>query len=600
MADSEIKKNSVGSVRACQNCHVEFTIEPDDFAFYEKIKVPSPTFCWQCRLVRRMSWRNERTLYKRKCDATGKDIITMFAPEQHVVYERDHWWSDKWDQNESGRDYDFNKPFFQQFRELLEKAPLPNVANSNVINSDYSNHNADAKNCYLVYASYKNEDLAYCSGAVNCKNSLDIYKGLNFTQCYEDVLGSDFNRVFFSYDSDESVNSAFLHACKNIIDSLGCINMRNKSHAIFNKIYSKEEYVKERAKYDFGSYKALLDFKKKFAEFIKPYPRRHGFVQKSVNAVGDNILNAKNVYIGFDIFGGVEDSKYIVHGWDRVRDVYDGYGFGANMSNSYEVVDAGLDATYNLFTVFTHACQNVHYTYACQNSKDLFGCVGLRSKQYCIFNKQYTKEEYEALVPKIIQHMNDMLYIDANGRIYKYGEFFPTELSPFAYNETIAQEYFPKVESEVLEAGYRWRAPDTKQYTVTLQPKDLPDHIRDVSDDILKEVIGCEHAGTCNEQCMMAFKIIPSELQFYRAMNLALPRLCSNCRHYARLAQRTPFMLWDRECQCGGASSQNGVYNNLGAHPHGQTPCSNKFKTSYAPNRAEIIYCESCYQQEVA
>src|SRR3989338_9612070 len=188
--------------RNCQNCKQEFIIEPEDFAFYEKMKVPAPTFCPDCRIIRRMSWRNVRTLYKRKCAATGKDIITMFAPEQPlVVYDRDYWWSDKWDQNASGRDYDFNKPFFQQFRELLEKAPLPNVANSNVINSDYSNHNADSKNCYLVYASYKNEDVAYSAGPVDCKNSLDLYNTLNLTQCYDDVLCGEMNRVFFSYDS---------------------------------------------------------------------------------------------------------------------------------------------------------------------------------------------------------------------------------------------------------------------------------------------------------------------------------------------------------------------------------------------------------------
>jgi CxxC-x17-CxxC domain-containing protein len=193
-------------------------------------------------------------------------------------------------------------------------------------------------------------------------------------------------------------------------------------------------------------------------------------------------------------------------------------------------------------------------------------------------NKQYTKEEYEKLVPKIIKHMNDMPYTDKKGKVYKYGEFFPSELSPFAYNETIAQEYYPKNKSEILEAGHRWREPDVKQYKVTLQPADLPDHIKDVSDDILNQVIECEHKGECNEQCMGAFKIIPSELQFYRAMNLALPRLCSNCRHYGRLRQRTPFKLWDRQC----------------------AKCGKDIKTSYAPDREEIVYCEQCYQQEVA
>ncbi|MEK9175621.1 MAG: hypothetical protein AAB795_03475, partial [Patescibacteria group bacterium] len=452
-----------------------------------------------------------------------------------MVYERDYWWSDKWDQLASGRDYDFSKPFFQQFRELFEKAPLPNLANSNVVNSDYGNHSLDIKNCYLFYASKGCEDTLYCAGAIDCKNSLDLYKTLNTTQCYDNTLCGDLNRVFFSYDSDESVSCDFLHACKNMIDSLGCINLRNKSNCILNQQYTKEEYKKERAKYDFGSYKALCEFRKKFAEFIKEYPRRYGFIYKSKNCIGDNILNSKNVYMGFDLFGEIEDSKYVIHGFSG-KDYYDAYGFGANANNSYEVVDTGDNATLNLFAVFTHSCQNTNYTYACKNCANLFGCVGLRSKKYCILNKQYTKEEYETLAPKIIAHMKNMPYVDKRGRAYKYGEFFPTELSPFAYNETIAQEYYPKTKSEVFEAGYKWREPDAKQHAITLQPADLPDHIKDVQDDILNQVIACEHRGNCNEQCMGAFKIIPSELQFYRAMNLALPRFCSNCRHYARLA----------------------------------------------------------------
>ncbi len=35
--DSEIK--------VCQSCKAQFTVEPDDFAFYETIKVPPPTWC---------------------------------------------------------------------------------------------------------------------------------------------------------------------------------------------------------------------------------------------------------------------------------------------------------------------------------------------------------------------------------------------------------------------------------------------------------------------------------------------------------------------------------------------------------------------------
>ncbi|KKT90642.1 MAG: hypothetical protein UW91_C0052G0013 [Parcubacteria group bacterium GW2011_GWF2_45_11] len=99
--------------KTCQNCKSGFTIEPEDFAFYEKIHVPPPTFCPDCRLQLRLLFRNERTFYKRKCDLCGKNMISSYAPEYtYPVYCQKCWWSDKWDPYQYGREYDFSKPFF--------------------------------------------------------------------------------------------------------------------------------------------------------------------------------------------------------------------------------------------------------------------------------------------------------------------------------------------------------------------------------------------------------------------------------------------------------------------------------------------------------
>ena len=103
-------------IKNCQNCKKDFVIEPDDFGFYEKIKVPPPTFCPECRLLRRMIATNERVLYKRKCDLTGKDIFSMYDEKATFpVYETDAWYSDAWDPYSYGMDYDENRPFFDQF-----------------------------------------------------------------------------------------------------------------------------------------------------------------------------------------------------------------------------------------------------------------------------------------------------------------------------------------------------------------------------------------------------------------------------------------------------------------------------------------------------
>lgn len=547
-----------------------------------------------------MAWRNERSLYKGKCAATGKEFLTMFSPESKmVVYDRDYWWSDKWDNLASGRDYDFSRPFFEQYRELLHQAPLPNLANNNVTRSDYGNHNADCKDCYLLYASYLNDNVSFSSGIMESKDSMDLYNVLKAELCYDDALCDNVSRVFFSFDAGESMNSMFLRHSTNVNNSLGCVNLKNKQYCIFNRQYSKEEYQKERAKYDFGSYKNLQAFKKEFDEFDRKFPREFASLLRCNDVTGDQAGDSKNCRYCFDVYGNVEDSKYAVHAV-TLKDSYDGYGFGGNGELLYEGVDAGLNGAHYKFAVFTHTCHDVQYTYTCHSSSHLFGCVGLRSREYCILNKQYSKEEYEVLVPKIIEQMKAMPYVDAAGRKYAYGEFFPVEISPFVYNETLVQEYFPLTKEKITSLKFPWRDLGKKEYAVTMEAEQLPDHINDVKDDILKEVIGCAHRGECTHQCTQAFKIIPGELDFYRKFNLPLPRLCPNCRHYERLALRNPFKLWHRKCQCEGVKSENGIYENLAKHAHGEGHCPNEFETAYSPDKPDIIYCENCYQNEIA
>src|SRR3989339_1913700 len=178
-------KNS--QTKNCQNCKKDFTIEPEDFNFYEKIKVPPPTFCPECRMIRRMSWRNIRNLYKSTCmgEGHGEPIISIYSKDKpNKVFDQKLWWSEKQDPLEFGLDYDFSKPFFVQFAELVERTPLPNVSNINAINSDYANMTIDSKNCYLVFSANKNEDCFYSEGINDCNNSMDLFASHNSNQLY--------------------------------------------------------------------------------------------------------------------------------------------------------------------------------------------------------------------------------------------------------------------------------------------------------------------------------------------------------------------------------------------------------------------------------
>jgi len=191
-------------------------------------------------------------------------------------------------------------------------------------------------------------------------------------------------------------------------------------------------------------------------------------------------------------------------------------------------------------------------------------------------------------------------YTDAKGRIYRFGEFFPPEFSPFPYNESGAHESFALTKKDALDLGYNWQEPEKCEYAITKKPQELPDAIEDAPESIVKETIGCAHGETCNENCSTAFKIIPTELHFYQRLKLPLPRLCPNCRHYQRLLARNPMKLWKRKCQCKGVASENALYTNVAEHFHQKESCPNEFETSFSPEKKEIVYCESCYHNEVA
>src|SRR3989338_6921652 len=97
----------------CKKSGQPFIITDEDLQFYQKMKVPLPTMCPEERQRRRLAWRNERTLYKRKCSGSGKIIIGMYRENTPFpVFDHDYFFSDKWNTLDYGRDFDFNRPLF--------------------------------------------------------------------------------------------------------------------------------------------------------------------------------------------------------------------------------------------------------------------------------------------------------------------------------------------------------------------------------------------------------------------------------------------------------------------------------------------------------
>ena len=481
----------------------------------------------------------------------------------------------------------------------MNKVPQIALWQTNTQNADFANFSRDNKDIYLSYSVIHSEEIYYSKNTDDSHLIMDSLDTNKSDRCYEVNMGAHNYDCRYSLYARNCMSSSFLFDCVNCKNCFLCANLRNKEFCFLNKQYGKEDYLKKIEEYA-DSWSAILLAKRQFKDLIAGAIHKYAQIIASDNSSGNDLADCKNVHYGFSGFE-MENVKYATRCL-MTKDCMDICHIGRGTELIYESVSGGAENSQNL--KFGVSClgglRDAEYAQYSLNCQSIFACIGLRNKQHCILNKQYTKEEYEVLVPKIIEHMNTMPYVDKQGRIYKYGEFFPSDLSPFSYNETIAQEYFPLTKAEALTQGYRFKDPETKQYNVTLEPQNLPDHIKDVDDSVLNEVIGCAHKGSCNHQCITAFKLIPAELQFYKRMNLPLPRLCPNCRHYERLAQRNPLRLWTRQCMCNLTDNKRlTAYDNETKHSHGDNPCYNAFETSYAPNRQETVYCEECYNAEV-
>ncbi|HAE36553.1 TPA: hypothetical protein DEP30_02165 [Candidatus Nomurabacteria bacterium] len=560
--------------KTCQNCKEDFIIEPDDFNFYEKIKVPAPTFCPECRAQRRFSWRNDSSLYSRVCGLCDKKLITIYSIESEInAFCNKCWWSDKWDPTDYSVDYNFSKSFFEQFDTLVKKVPHMAMVNDNgvgSVNSEYTHDFSFSKNCYMVFCAWNIENAMYSYYLIAGKNISDSLNVMvNNEWIYESIQPENCYQIKYSHFAVNCIDSSFIFDCRNCSDCFMCSGVRNKKYCFKNEQYTKDEYEKILKEYRLDTFSGVEKAKKEYDQFILKTPRRFAHIIHSNNCTGDLIINGKNSLDCFNV-QAPENCRFVVNS-DTSSESYDLLASGKN-SECYEGVTSD-HSNRNLFGVFSWKSQNIEYTQHCHSSKNLFGCVGLRNKQYCIFNKQYTKEEYEELVPKIKKQMNDIPYITKKGIIYKYGEFYPSELSPFGYNETLAQERFPLSKDEILDKGYVFQ--DNVQKTInkeTIIPKDLPESIFDIDNSITNEVLKCIDCGR-------NYKITEDELTFYKKMQIPIPRRCFYCRHANRIKRRNPYKLWHRKCM--------------------KPDCTNEFETSYSPERPEIVYCEKCYQNEV-
>lgn len=561
--------------KSCKNCTTQFEITDQDLGFYDKISpvfdgkkfpIPTPELCSDCRQQRRIAFRNESNLYGRQCDLCHKNIISIYSSDKlYTVYCHECWWSDKWDPLKYGRDFNFTKPFFEQFHELKKTVPQLALHVTNNENSDYVNLSGYNKNCYLISAAEYNENCLYGTQIINSKDCVDTLNCLDSQYCYDVLDCEKCYELYFSYNCKSCNSSLFLYDCRGCSGCIFSANLRNKQFHIFNQKYSKEEFLKRRQEiFNQINSGKLEELKKSYKELIKKSIHKNLNLINCENSFGNFLSDCKNAQNCFDL-AHAQDCKYVFTGYN-VKDLMD-IAHATEVELSYESTSVGYKSYNILFGMGAWSTNESLYFDNCHNSSNLFGCVGLKKQKYCIFNKKYSSDEYQKLAAKIIEHM---------GRNNEFGEFFPIKISPFCYNETNAQAYYPLTFEQAIKRGYKWKEQDTKDYLA--QNYKVPLNIKDVPENMIKETLSCTAFDQLNQKtCGRNYKIVNQELNFYRKANLPIPLKCPNCRHKDRFTMRPPRQLFTGIC----------------------SKCEQQIQTSYTPNSHEKIFCEKCYLEKV-
>lgn len=290
--------------------------------------------------------------------------------------------------------------FFTELQKIILSQPKLPVVVVNCENCTLCNEVYNSKNLFSCFDAYQITDSFYLFDSFICANCGDCDYAIESELCYESV------------DPYKAFNCDYLEYCENIRDSaycyrcsgnnlFGCVNIKNKSFCIFNRQLTESEYnekvKKLRALPPEKILAAVENIKKRF-------PLTQTIAADNENTTYGNYIHFdKDCYLCFDAAHDV-NSAYL----------YD--SFNCRMSYDLTYVAVGTELTYSAvdcatlfncsFCVHANNCQDSSYLFNCSNVKNSLGCVGLKNKEYCILNRQFTKEEYEKLKSEILSQVN--------------------------------------------------------------------------------------------------------------------------------------------------------------------------------------------------
>ena len=375
----------------------------------------------------------------------NSDMISRFPDTNKVtIVDKDIFEENRDDLVKKWIDYNSDIDFFENFKILFDQTPQPNFIHYLPSeNSNYTDSANCSKNAYLSnVVVFGCENVAYScairSNVSNCYNSLYVIE--NSDNIYSSLgVVSSYNIFYSKYIQ----NSNHIYFSSNMIGCSECIfcdDLENASYYIENKKYDKAEYIQKKQE--------ILNHKSKFLDYYKKV-NKNGKNYASTNTTWTFACNSEDVENGSFIVN-VKDARNCIFIWaeDGNENMYDNFITGASFWNDLYGVLNSWWSSHLYIQAHASLSNTCFYSYNLLECHHCIGCIGLKNKSYCIFNKQYSKEEWEDLANQIFSQMDqDWILWD----------FFPWHINPFYFNDTMAGILWNFTKEEVQADWYMWR-----------------------------------------------------------------------------------------------------------------------------------------------
>jgi hypothetical protein len=376
--------------RICVLTGEKWLMTEEEIGWYKKFNVPPSTRSPKARWLSMAHFSTGYQWWWNKHFDTGEPVLTFIHPASDIKVLPDKEWFSR-DFSAVTLDYDLEKSFFTQLRILQEKIPM--AATSTVVPAENSIAQASFgdQDSYFVLAS-RSKSSFYSSLLLDAENCSDCLTGMNLIDCNNVIHSERLHNCRYARESYDCLNCFFVFDCRNCEHCFGATNQRNKKYLWFNEQLSQAEYEQRLAQVDLGSRRQVKQWNAKFDQFLQNntvWPQ--GFNEKVSNSVGDYLRGSVDCNFCFNINGG-QHSYWCGFCTGSAED--SAFSWGLNGSTDCYLCLLAPQSSKCKFCWRCIACDSCEYSVNCYNCQNCFACVGLQRKSFCIFNKQYSEEEY--------------------------------------------------------------------------------------------------------------------------------------------------------------------------------------------------------------